>query len=347
MSARVVTEFGANTKKFDAAVDKSAKNARKKLASIGDGARAVGGRFGELAEKIKNLGGGGKLALITAGIAAIGIAIVKVTQMANDMFAKAAEDAQKLHQDLESVNATNNKVYSDQEQAINTIWQLIQKKQLTNKEMWEANKAIYTLPETMRSGFWVDQKTRTLQGADANSLDVLMTEIRQKQIDAMQAELKSLQSIMAKNQAIYDQYMESWLNRKGLDPGLADAAASASLANVALGEKARALILEIKRLERDKHWGMSFFGEQAQDIKERQQREKERQMLEEQQRNIRLIGGAQSQVFSNSLTSRGGWQSGARLIDNTRYQQRVLQHNVRMQNSMRQIEQRLNELKRI
>lgn len=362
MAVDVVTEFGANTKKFDAAVEKSSKKAKANLENIGKGARVAGGAMGELVEKFNNLASGGKLGLIAAGLGVIFLIAEKIADMADKMFEKAVQDVENIKNDFAAMKNVRAGKHNDRDAALELLRAAVGKDSLTNKEQVELNRAIALLKTNGALGSGVSIRDGRLHGfndqTDADTERSLIAN-RRGEIDA---EMKILQKEIAKYDEEYERLMEwSWMRilKRPISWSYKYFRADAEKAEEYMKKKVNtqnrlaALIAERNRLgDRDELADVraqARFDDIAAEEKKKRDAEARKKLLKElteKRAGISFLGGA-SQMFTNSLTSRGGWAGGGKIWDTNRFQQQILQYNAQQQKSLQEIEKKIEELQRI
>lgn len=361
MAVDVVTEFGANTKKFDSAVEKSSKKAQKNLENIGKGARVAGGRIGELSEKFNNLATGGKLGLITAGIGTISLALQKVVDLSQSMFKGAVEDSKDIVSDLKAMNQINAKFTNDRAAAHDTLRRAFGKKDLTHTEIEEVNNAIQLL-EKWENITGLSVVNRQLKGYSEDIDERISRAVTQRKIEDKSREIAGTMNTLNANNAYIDYLrngntnsLAGWLQKArgwlGLDD---DKVLQASKENVQISRDIAAAEMERRKLaddaNRTKAKSSAFFkdAEEAERRKaEEESRKKQLKELTEKRSGISFLPGGSSQMFTNSLTSRGGWAGGGKVWDTNRFQQQILQYNAQQQSTLQNIEKQIEELQRI
>jgi hypothetical protein len=362
MAVNVVTEFGANTQKFDAAVEKSTRKAQKNLENIGKGARVAGGKVGELTEKFNNLATGGKLGLIVAGLGLIAMAVKKVTDLSQDMFKNAAEDAKDIVRDVQKVNQINAVNINNMAAAQTALRQAVGKKDLSHQDMVILNNAIAMLEKKAGiTGIRIND--RQLEGYN-EATDVRLSKlIAERNIEAKTREINAMKSALNSKQAELDaakgdsEYATWWQNasqwvryKTGINNTEITAASkeiSSTVNNIMEAEMQRQrMIEEMKNISAKSD---AFFKDTAEEAEkaEKEARRKQIKELEEKRAGISFLGGGQSQMFTNSLTSRGGWSGGGKIWDTGRYQQQMLQSNMQQQATLLSIENKIETLQRI
>lgn len=365
MAVNVITEFGANTKKFDAAVTKSSKKAKENLENIGKGARVAGGRIGEMSEKFNNLATGSWMTTVTAGIAVIGMALLKVRDVANNMFRGAAEDAKAMTADLASAQAVTAGIARDSAGAQATLRQAMTKKSLTYLEQVEVAKAISHLQQKTGVG-GISLVNGQLTGYDVNKDQAISNKLIENELGEIDNMQKGLIREVKANKALYEQMMK-WYN---VGFASAEEAAQAAQSSTRAIQQMHALVARKNKLLESQKWVHStswayFDDADAQrkaeaaaaaaadkakrEQQQREQRNREIKRLTEQKQLVssRPAARLQSQVFTNELTSRGGWARGGKLMDNNYFQNQIMQHNQRQQRLLQRIEKRIQDLQRI
>lgn len=361
MAVNVITEFGANTKKFDAAVEKSSKKAKKNLEDIGKGARVAGGRIGELSEKFNNLATGGKLGVIAAGIGVIAVALQKVVELSQSMFKGAVEDSKDIVSDLKAMNQINASFTNDRAAAHGTLRRAFGKKELTHTEIEEVNNAIQLLAN-WEGITGLSVVNRQLKGYSEDIDERISRAVTQRKIEDKSREIAGSMNTLNANNAYIDYLrngntnsLAGWLQKArgwlGLDD---DKVLQASKENVQTSRDIAAAEMERRKLAYDANRAKAKSSALFKDAEEAERRKAEDELrkkqlkeLTEKRSGISFSGAGQSQMFTNSLTGRGGWAGGGKVWDTNRYQQQILQYNARQQASLANIERELEELQRI
>ena len=347
MAVDVVTEFGANTKKFDAAVEKSSKKAQKNLENIGKGARVAGGAMGELVEKFNNLSSGGKLGLIAAGLGVILMLSQKISEMSEKMFAKSVQDVERMTADFK---------------ALSLLRSSAGKSNLSQTEQVELNRAIGILRSGGIIGNGVSIQNGKLQGFNARTDEALerkVVEARRKEINI---EIRLLQAQINKYDEEYQRLMTWRWSRIKEDPfswGVKYIFTDPEKAEDYMNKKVDAqneimkLVAERNKLaDRDEFAGAradARFADIADEERKKLaavERARKLKELNEKRSGISFMGGS-SQMFTNSLTARGGWAGGGMVWDTGRFQQQLLQYNAQQQATLQAIEKQIEELQRI
>lgn len=362
MAVDVVTEFGANTKKFDSAVEKSSKKAQKNLENIGKGARVAGGRIGELSEKFNNLATGGKLGLIAAGLGLILSISQKISEFSEKMFEKAVQDVERMTKDFKAMQSVRSQKLNDQDAALELLRSAAGKNNLSKTEQVELNRAIGTLKSAGVIGSGVSIKDGRLQGfnatADASAENRLVA-ARRKEIDI---EMRLLQAQINKYEEEYERLM-AWrwdrvkdhifmgYNYFVRDPEKAEEYQQKK--QDALNQMAALSAERAKLVDRSEFAGVrsdARFADIEAEEKKRLDAEARKKLLKElteKRSGISFLPGGSSQMFTNSLTSRGGWAGGGKVWDTNRFQQQILQYNAQQQSTLQNIEKQIEELQRI
>lgn len=360
MAVNVVTEFGANTKKFDAAVEKSSKKAKENLENIGKGARVAGGRIGEMAEKFNNLSSGGLLGTLTAGIGVLLLGLMKAKQLADDMFRHAVEDAKSMHEDLKETNRINSQFTKNTEAALATLRSAAGKERLSNAEMQAVQEALALLQQQgVMSGARIEN--RQLKGFGADQDVAVANAVNQRRREDIDREMKSIRQIIDMNNELYKRLTGSVWSLWGWAPGASAEANNAAKENTRLMRQLQELEMQRRQLAKEqgnlrgraearfKDIEEAAAEKAKKDIEANAQKERAKQIkeLNEARAGIKFSGAGQSQVFTNSLTSRGGWAGGARLSSTERFRQQILAYNTQQQAKLTSIEQRIEQLQRI
>lgn len=368
MAVNVVTEFGANTKKFDVAVEKSARKAQKNLENIGKGARVAGGKVGELTEKFNNLVTGGKLGLIAAAVGLIAMEVKKVINLSKDMFKDAAEDAKDIARDIQKVNQINAVHINDTAAAQTALRQAVGKKDLSHQDIVILNNAIAMLEK--KAGITgIRVNNRQLEGYN-EATDIRLSKlIAEQNIAAKTREINAMKSALNFKQAEVDaakgdsesapwyENVYQWARYKRGDNDKQIIAASKEISSTVYeimeAEMQRQrMIEEMKNISAKTDAFFKDAAEEAEKAKKAEEAEKEARRkqikeLEEKRAGISFLNGGQSQMFTNSLTSRGGWSGGGKVWDTGRYQQQMLQSNIQQQATLLNIENKIETLQRI
>lgn len=363
MAVDVVTEFGANTKKFDAVVEKSSKKAQKNLENIGKGARVAGGAMGELVEKFNNLATGGKLGLVAAGVGLIAMAIKKAVDISHGLFKGAAEDARAMVNDVKEINQINSQFINDSEGSRNILREAIGKKQLSHRDMQKINAAIDLLEK--REGIsGLSIKDRQLVGYTPEMDMRLSKSIIQAKLDANEREIRgNINSINVNNQAVND-FKGNFRSAKGFFNKILYAVGHNDQDIKDINNQSNQAANEVRRLEmqrrklKEEAAQIGFVSaalfkdaeeEAAKDTGKAdvEARKKLLKELTEKRAGISFLAGGSSQMFTNSLTSRGGWAGGGKIWDTNRFQQQILQYNAQQQATLLDIEKQIEELQRI
>lgn len=360
MAVNVITEFGANTKKFDKAVEKSSEKAKKRMEDIGKGARVASGAFGELTEKFNTLATGGKLGLITAGIGVIAVALQKVVELSQSMFKGAVEDSKDIVSDLKAMNQINARFTNDRAAAHDTLRRAFGKKDLTHTEIEEVNNAIQLLAK-WEGITGLSVVNRQLKGYSEDIDERISRAVTQRKIEDKSREIAGTMNTLNANNAYIDYLrngntnsLAGWLQKArgwlGLDD---DKVLQASKENVQISRDIAAAEMERRKLADDenraKAKSSAFFKDAEEDERrkaEDEARKKQLKELTEKRSGISFLSGA-SQMFTNSLTSRGGWAGGGKIWDTGNYQQQMLQYNSQQQATLQNIEKQIEELQRI
>ena len=370
MAVNVITEFGANTKKFDKAVEKSSQKAKKNLEEIGKGARVAGGAISQMGEKLNNLFTGGKLGLIVAAFGAILQIVQQISAASKSMFEKSLEDSEKTLANFKMFSNLRKKKHSQKDAAMDFLRSIAGKDSLTNMEQAEAQRAIGLLRTQGAIGAGVAVKDNRLVGFSAKDEAKAEREL----IKARKQEIETEMRLLRQQIQIYDDEITKltewrWSRlTEGLSPSklfttpvwpvkyLNDLNEAPKLEEKKQGvmDKIAALIAELNELENRNEMAevnaearFRDIDEAARKKAEEEERKRKIKELTEKRSQISFLGAGQSQMFTNSLTSRGGWARGGVVWDTSRYQQQMLQYNQQQQATLADIEKQLEELQRI
>ena len=378
MSVDLTTEVGADTKKFDAAIDASAKNAKDKLNSVSRGFRAAGAAASGFVERLKNAFSMGPLGAVAAILASIVSIIGQIRKNSQRMFADAVDDAKTMANDLKAVNQLNNKRTDKLTSDLDLLRSLRDKKTLTQEEMVRGGLAMTRLQEKVGATNLRFEGNATtgyrLAGLDAGEETKIEEELLKRKIEAIDAEIKAARNTMDANTAKAGQVGNAWWNRLTGRESEAESNEKIALAKenmqlsneiMALDQQRRELMEKMtfashvnlaKEMDRaDKAAAEAQKEREKQLEEERKKRKKDQhelaqeeiKRLEAQKKEIKIIGQAESQIFTNSLTQRGGFASGATVWTNDRYQQNVMASWRQTIATLDAINRRIEALKKI
>lgn len=306
MAVKEVTVFGAETKELDEKVKASAARAKKQLQDISKGASVAGGEVGGIAGKLKNLSQVGFAGLIGAGVGILIAGIQKATQMANEMFKGAIEDAQALNEDLQASMGRANKRIDSSEQALKVLTDAKKNGIGSEEEAERVRQAIERINrEIGQTGVTIKKGADGQYTFDGSFSDYTETRIGEQLNDKAQmnveAEIRSLQAIVQKNSDYASSLRDKWYNAGSFSAQ--KEARDVEMQNIKLSEQIIQLQTRLQDLKQERSNSAGNVSARAVDRKEREQAASDAQAAEADAR--RAMSAAQAARLQSEALLQG------------------------------------------